>query len=326
MSTKKSQSAGSARAYRLDLKLLNRIERLSETQFVYVMLLPVFALLGTMAIWPLLYTANISLHADNIASADPVGAFVGLENYVRILTGEANLRRPFLDLNTPFTSALPVTLMFTAVAVVAETLLGFAMALILDQEFRGRRWVRVGMILPWTVPIVIQGMIFYLLFQPSLGFLVGPLQNLGLLSGSPLANSQDSLLIVILGDIWKQSAFMALLILAGLQSIDRSLYDVAEMSGASRLQQFRTITFPLVLPTLLVALLFRTIAALKVYGLVETVSSCNTVPTLSCLVISTWNANRYGSAAAIAFVIATIIALLLLFYLQQFRKQEHGGI
>ncbi|WP_424000220.1 carbohydrate ABC transporter permease [Haloarcula salina] len=326
MSTKKSRSAGSTRAYRLDLKLLNRIERLSETQFVYVMLLPVFALLGTMAIWPLLYTANISLHADNIASANPVGAFVGLENYVSILTGEANLRRPFLDLNAPFTSALPVTLIFTAAAVVAETLLGFAMALILDQEFRGRRWVRVGMILPWTVPIVIQGMIFYLLFQPSLGFVVGPLQNLGLVSGSPLANSQDSLLIVILGDIWKQSAFMALLILAGLQSIDRSLYDVAEMSGASKLQQFRTITFPLVLPTLLVALLFRTIAALKVYGLVETVSSCNTVPTLSCLVISTWNANRYGSAAAIAFIIAAIIALLLLFYLRQFSKQEHGGI
>jgi multiple sugar transport system permease protein len=321
-----TQQATAGWSSRPDRVLLNRIERLSDTQFVYLMLVPVFALLGTMAIWPLLYTANISLHADNIASANPVGGFVGLGNYVQILTGEANLRRPFFNLNEPFTSAVPVTLLFTFGAVVVETLLGFAMALLLNQQFRGRRWVRVGMILPWTVPIVIQGMIFYLLFQPSLGFLVPPLQDLGILSGSPLANSQDSLLIIILADIWKQSAFMALLILAGLQSIDRNLYDVAKVAGASKIQQFRMITFPLVLPALLVALLFRTIAALKVYGLAETVAGCNTLPTLSCLVISTWNANRYGSAAAIAFIIAALIGLLLLFYLQKFRNQEHGGL
>nr|WP_217629029.1 sugar ABC transporter permease [Halopelagius longus] len=302
------------------------MERLNETQFVYVMLLPVFALLGTMAIWPLLYTANISLHADNIVSSNPIGDFVGLQNYVRVLTGEASLRRPFFDLDRPFTSAAPVTLIFTFGAVVAETVLGFTMALILDQKFRGRRWVRVGMILPWAVPIVIQGMIFYLLFQPSLGFLVEPLANLGLISEAPLSNSQDSLLIAILADIWKQSAFMALLILAGLQSIDRSLYDVAKMSGATKVQQFRTITFPLVLPTLLVALLFRTIAAVKVYGLVETLSGCNTVPTLSCLVVSTWNVNRFGSAAAVAFIVAAIIGVLLLVYLVQFNDQENGGI
>lgn len=329
MSTGNTSTTESQRSsYRLDLALLDRIERLSETQFIYLMLIPVFLLLGSMAIWPLLFTANLSLHADNVLSPALVGDFVGLQNYVDLLTGSSNsiLRRPFIDLDQPFTSAVPVTIIFTVVAVIVETILGFAMALVLDQEFRGRRFARLIMILPWAVPIVIEGMIFYLMFQPAIGFAVEPLHNLGLISSSPLANSQDALLISIIADIWKQSAFMALLILAGLQSIDRSLYNVAKVEGASRFQRFKTITFPLVLPALLVALLFRTIAALKVYGVVATVASCNTVPTLSCLVVTTWTAHRYGSAAAIGFLVAIAIGLLLLIYLLQFRGEEGGGL
>ncbi|AHG01414.1 ABC transporter permease (plasmid) [Halostagnicola larsenii XH-48] len=322
----RSSTSRDSASYRVDLTTLNWLERRSDTQFVYLMLTPVFALLGTMAIWPLVYTGNISLHADAITSADPVGSFVGIQNYVEILTGQANLQRPFFSLSDPFTSAVPVTLLYTIIAVAVETLFGLAMALILNKQFRGRRWVRVAMILPWAVPIVIQGMIFYLMFQPSIGFAVEPLNELGLISTTPLATSRDGLLIAIIADIWKQSAFMALLILAGLQSIDRNLYDVAKVAGASKLQQFRSITFPLILPALLVALLFRTIGALKVYGLVESTAGCNTVPTLSCLVISLWNANRYGSAAAVAFIIAAVIGILLLGYLVQIRRQGNGGM
>jgi multiple sugar transport system permease protein len=314
--------------YRVDLTLLNSIERLSDTQFVYLMLVPVFVLLGSMAIWPLVRTFEMSLHADSITSSSAVGSFVGLENYVKMFSGKANplLPRPFIDFGQPFTSAVSVTLIFTIVAVIIETVLGFGQALVLDRQFRGRRWVRVGLIFPWAVPVVIQGMIFYLIFQPGVGFAVEPLAQMGLISEAPLSDSKSALLIIIAADIWKQSAFMALLILAGLQSIDRSLYNVAKISGASKFQQFRTITFPLVLPTLLVALLFRTIAALKVYGTIETIANCNTVPSLTCLVVSTWNANRFASAATIAFIIAGIIGISLMAYLLQFRKQEHGGI
>jgi multiple sugar transport system permease protein len=313
---------------RIDLTLLNRIERLSDTQFVYLMLVPVFVLLGSMAIWPLIDTFGMSLHADSITTSDATGEFVGFENYVQMLTGEANalLPRPFLDFSAPFTSAVSVTLVFTVVAVGVETVFGFGMALVLDKNFRGRRWVRVAIILPWAVPIVIQGMIYYLIFTPGVGFAAGPLAEIGLISGAPLADSQSALVVVILSDIWKQSAFMALLILAGLQSIDRDLYNVAKVTGATKLQEFRTITFPLVLPTLLVALLFRTIAALKVYGTVVTISNCNTMPTLSCLVVTTWNANRYASAATIAFIMAAVIGIALVVYLLKLRDLEYGGI
>lgn len=315
-------------AYRPDRAVLNWIERLSDTQFVYLMLVPVLVLLGSMAIWPLVNTFEMSLHADNIVSSDATGGFVGLDNYVKMLSGEANLLlpRPFIDLAQPFASAVPVTVIFTLVAVAVETIIGFGMALVLNKQFRARRWVRVCLILPWAVPIVIQGMIFYLMFTPGVGFAVEPLRQLGLISGAPLSDGQSALIIVILSDIWKQSAFMALLILAGLQSVDRSLYNVAKVTGASKLQQFLTITFPLVLPTLLVALLFRTIAALKVYGTVVTIANCNTLPTLTCLVVTTWNANRFASAATIAFIMAAVIGLALLGYLWKLRGLDYGGV
>ena len=304
------------------------IENLSETQFAYLLLAPALLLFAVIAFWPLLSTFRMSLFADSLTGPDALGRFVGLSNYVELLSGAANpeLTRPFFDLSQPFKSAVTVTFIFTIVSVFFETLIGFGQALVLDQDFRGRRWVRVAVIIPWAVPIVIQGMLFYLLFQPTVGFLVEPLYNLGIFSTTtPQISSVSSMIIVIVADVWKTSAFMALLILAGLQSVDRSLYDVAKVAGASRWQQFKLITFPLVLPTVLVAMLFRTIAAMRVYGLIETVSSCNTVPSLSCLVVSSFSSRQYGSAAAIAFITAAIIGIVVSVYIVKFRDAESEG-
>ena len=321
-----STDTGSGRS--LSLKSPQRwVEGLSDTQFAYLLLLPSLLVFGVVAFWPLLSTFRMSLHADVLYGPSRIGAFVGLQNYVDLLLGNRNaaLPRPFFDLSRPFTSAVTVTVIFTVVSVTFETLLGFGQALILDQEFRGRRWARVAIILPWAVPIVIQGMIFYLLFQPTVGFLVEPLHQLGLFSATPQASSVDSLIIVIVADVWKTSAFMALIILAGLQSIDRSLYDVADAAGASKFERFRTITLPLVLPSVLVAMLFRTIGAMRVYGLIDTVSSCSTVPSLSCLVVQSFSASRYASAATVAFVTAGLIAIVVSVYIIKFADVQGGG-
>jgi len=303
------------------------MENLSDTQFAYLLLTPVLLLLGLIAFWPLYSTFEMSLRADSIVGPSPIGEFVGLDNYVALLTGErsALLTRPFLDISQPFKSALTVTLIFTVVSVFFETLVGFGQALVLDQEFRGRRWVRVAIIIPWAVPIVIQGMIFFLLFQPGIGFLVQPLQDAGIFSGTPLVNSVDSLIIIVVADVWKTSAFMALIILAGLQSVDRSLYDVGRVAGASKWQQFKLITFPLVLPSVLVAMLFRTIGAMRVFGIIETVSSCSTVPSLSCLVVTTFQGSRrYGTSAAVAFITAALIGVVVTVYIVKYADTEGG--
>ncbi|ODR81453.1 ABC transporter permease [Haladaptatus sp. W1] len=303
------------------------IESLSETQFAYLLLLPALLLLGVIAFWPLLRTFEMSLHADSITGPAQIGGFVGFENYVNLLTGKLDtvaLPQPFIDLSNPFKSALIVTFIFTIASVLFETIIGFGQALVLDQDFRGRRWVRVAIILPWAVPIVIQGMIFYLLFQPGIGFGADILHNVVGFSTTPLVNSPEALSIIIVADVWKTTAFMALLILAGLQSVDRSLYDVAKVAGASKWQQFKMITLPLVFPTVMVAMLFRTIAAMRIYGLIQTMSGCSTVPSLSCLVVSTFSVRRYGTASAIAFVTAAIIGIVVTVYIVKFRESAEG--
>jgi multiple sugar transport system permease protein len=318
------------------------MESLSETAFAYFLLAPALLLLTAIAVYPLIQTFGFSLYADKLIGSSRLGEFVGLQNYVALLTGARDYALPSSFLPTftsefPFVtniyqSALMVTLIFTVVSVLFETLIGFGQALILDQDFRGRRWVRVAIIIPWAVPIVIQGMIFYLMFQPNIGFLIGRPQNPALLnqlgplsiSYTPLRNTADSLFLIIIADVWKTTAFMALLILAGLQSIDRSLYDVARVTGATKWQQFKMITFPLILPTVLVAMLFRTIAAMRVYGLIETMAGCTTVPSLSCLVVTTFNNSMYATSATIAFITAVLIGLVVSVYIIKFADTDGG--
>lgn len=312
------------------------MENLGDTGFAYFLLTPPLLLLTLIAFWPLVSTFRLSLFADAITGTANVGPFVGLENYVAVLTGERNalMPAPFLptelSFGALFKSALTVTLIFTIASVFFETLIGFGQALVLNQDFTGRRWVRVAIILPWAIPIVVQGMLFFLLFNPNVGLLVGTSENpallnqLGLLSTTPLANAQDATMIVIIADIWKTTAFMALLILAGLQSVNRSLYDVAKVAGASPWQRFRYITFPIVLPTILVAMLFRTIQAMRVYGIIDSVSSCTTVPSLSCMVVGSFfgGTRLIGTAATVAFITAAIIAIVVSVYIVGYARED----
>ena len=294
------------------------MEGLSDTQYAYLLLIPVFVLLGVVALYPLLRTFELSLFATSIDLTSQ--SFVGVGNYVDLFTGAKNRFLPggttFLPtdfaLNSLLSSALVITIIFAVVSVAFETLIGLGQALILDQDFYGRRWVRAAIIIPWAVPIVIQGMIFFLMFNSNVGFATPPLADLGILAPTNTLNDTASAtFIIIVADIWKTSAFMALLILAGLQSIDRGLYDVAKVAGATKWQQFKLITFPLILPTIGVAVLFRSVQAMRVYGIIDTVSSCTVVPSLSCMVVATFN-TRQGTSAAIAFVTAAIIGIVVM--------------
>ena len=313
---------------RLLARPLNWLETRSEATFAYILLAPAFALLALIAFYPLVDTFRFSLLADQTAAADPFGDFAGLDNYAALLSGEALLPQQFLDPSfaTPLLQqALFVTLAFAVISVLFETALGFGQALILDQDFYGRRWVRVAIIIPYAIPIVIQAMIFYLMFNPTIGFGTEFMQWLGVFGENPLANTTDSFIIVLVGDIWKTSAFMALLILAGLQSVDRQLFDVAKVSGASPWQRFKYITLPLVAPALLVAMLFRTMDAMRIYGLIDATAGCQTVPSMSCLVITALQeTRRWATGSAVAFLTAVVIGLVVVVYLFGLRDQGAG--
>jgi multiple sugar transport system permease protein len=311
--------------------VLTWMENLSEQAYAYLLLIPSMAVLSVIAFWPLIETVKMSLYADELFSSELLGEFVGLSNYVAVLTNQNPLvPRPFLDLSGStgiFQQALIVTVLFAVISVVLETVLGWLMASLMARDYQGRRWVRVAIILPWAIPIVIQGMIFFLLFRPAVGFLTGPLQAIGVFSSTPLQNSADSFIIVTVADVWKTSAFMALLILAGRQSISDSLYDVADVAGATVWQRFRYITLPLVFPALIVAMLFRTMQAMRVYGVIEaTDAGCTTIPSLSCMVVeSMFGATQaYGTAAVAAVLTAVIIGVVVSVYIVALRKAGGG--
>ena len=311
---------------RLLMRPLNWLETQSEEVFAYILLFPAFLLLAVIAFFPLIRTFQFSLLSDQTAAASPFGDFVGFDNYAALLAGDALLPQQFLDpsFETPvLQQALFVTLAFAILSVLFETLIGFGQALVIDQDFYGRRWVRVAIIIPYAIPIVIQAMIFYLMFNPTVGFAADFMQWLGVFGQNPLANSSDSFIIVLVADIWKTSAFMALLILAGLQSVDRGLYDVARVSGASKWQQFKYITLPLVAPALLVAMLFRTMDAMRIYGLIDATAGCQTVPSMSCLVITALQeTRRWATASAVAFLTAVVIGILVVLYMVGLRDTE----
>ncbi|WP_226013329.1 carbohydrate ABC transporter permease [Halomicrobium salinisoli] len=301
------------------------VENLSETKFAYLVLAPTLLIFAAIALWPILYTFQTSLFADSFSQFR--GSFVGLQNYVEIVTGqrEAILIRPFLDLSTPFRSILPTTMIYTVVSVVLITLLGYVQALILNRTFRGRSIVRTAVLIPWAVPIVIQGMIFYLLFIPG-GFGTELLNDLGLVGARPLSDSASTVGIVTLAAIWKRSAYVALIVLAGLQSIDENLYEVAKVAGASRWQQFRLITLPQSIPVLMVAMLLTSIGSMRVYGQIDAISNCSTMPSITCGVVGTFNGSLYGTASALAFITALLIGSVSMIYLVVLSRSRAGGI
>lgn len=311
--------------YRLDKRLLGWLEDADEEYYAYLLLLPVFLYVGAFAIWPLVSTFWMSLHADVMTGA-AVGEFIGIDRYLAIFKGEYDvfLLRPVFDTSNLLQSAIPLTIVFSVISVILTTVIGFGQALVLNTDLRGKTWLRVAIILPWTIPIIIQGMIFRMFFQPGLGSATELLQGLGLFSSAPLADSAEALVVVIIADVWKQSAFMALLILAGLQSIDRELYKVSRVSGATRWQRFRTITFPLVLPILLVAMMFRMISALWIYGPIATITECNVLPSLSCVVVAAFSEGSFGTASSVAFIQAVIVALVLVVFVVQYARASRG--
>jgi multiple sugar transport system permease protein len=216
------------------------------------MVSPAILLIVAVAFFPVAYSVYLSLHDASITS---VGGWVGFDNYAQL----------FRD--SKFTGALLNTAVFTAVSVTIELVLGLTIALGLNQAFRGRGAVRTAVLLPWAFPVVVSALMWRLMLQDQVGIVSYLVQSLGL-ADSPILSDRTSLLIAaILVDVWKTTPFMALLLLAGLQTVPKDVIEAAKVDGAGALRRLFSITLPLLKPTILVALLFRTLEAWGVYDL-----------------------------------------------------------
>jgi multiple sugar transport system permease protein len=218
--------------------------------------------------------------------------------------------------NSEFLDGFRNTLIFTVVSVFLEFMIGLAIALAINRAFRGRGLVRAAILVPWAFPTVISAVMWRLMFQDQVGIIQYVASALNIIS-EPILSDQTLLLIgAIMVDTWKTTPFMALLLLAGLQTIPGDVYEAAKVDGASVMQRFFKITLPLLKPAILVAVLFRTLDAYRIYDLFWAMSN-RELESLSTFVykavrISQLNFPIGNAASVFIFLTAFLLALFFI--------------
>jgi multiple sugar transport system permease protein len=201
--------------------------------------------------YPMAYALWLSLFRYDLRFPDQ-RQFIGLENYLSVLGSQA------------WWQALSNTLLITVGSVSLELVLGFVFALVMHHTLVGRRVVRTALLVPYGIITVVAAMSWRFAFDPATGFVNGLLG----LEGSWLAGRGSAFFVIILTEIWKTTPFMALLLLAGLTLVPLDLLRAARVDGASGPQRFFSITLPLMRPVIMVALLFRTLDAFRIFDTV----------------------------------------------------------
>ena len=272
-----------------------------ERRTAYYMVLPALLIILIVAFFPILYGVVLSLTDSTVTT---FGSFIGLENYVEM----------FQD--PDFLVGLSNTVIFTVVSVTMEFVIGLGIALAVNRAFRGRGLVRAAILVPWAFPTVISAVMWRLMFQPGIGIIQYVAETIGLVSGPVLSDPTLLLISAILIDVWKTTPFMALLLLAGLQVIPGEVYEAARVDGANVWQRFFRITLPLLKGAILVAVLFRTLDAYRVYDLFWAFGA-RELQSLSTYVyegvrISQLQFGPGNAAAVFIFVTAFLIALFFI--------------
>ncbi|MGH2713204.1 MAG: carbohydrate ABC transporter permease [Thermoleophilaceae bacterium] len=279
----------------------------SESRLGAAMMAPSLIVMGLVAAFPIGYAIWLSLNEYSVR-VEGLSRFVGFGNYSEALWGDGK---------DAFWEAFRNTFIFTGISVSIELVLGIAFALAMHQAFRGRAVLRATVLVPWAVLTFGTGLLWRSMFEPNLGFVPSALSALGLPGGDVLWYGEDgwAMATIIFADVWKTAPFMALLLLAGLQVIPEDVYDAAKVDGASAWQRFTRITLPLLRPAILVALLFRTLDALRVFDLPFALTQgSNGTTTLSLHAYNELTRNRLvgeGSAIAVlTFVIVMVVSFL----------------
>ncbi|OOP64929.1 ABC transporter permease [Arthrobacter sp. SRS-W-1-2016] len=262
---------------------------------------PAMIFVGILIVFPLAWTLYLSL-TDSQGSVRSASEFVGLQNYVTVL---ADAER--------FWPAVGRTLSFTGVALACEVVLGMGIALLLWRPFRGERWVRVAILLPLVATPVAVGMMWRLILDPNIGFAN---QLLGLVGvpPQPWLSGQDSALpTTIFMDVWQWTPMVVLILLAGLTSLSDEPDEAARVDGANAVQRFFFVTLPLMMPTLIVAILLRGIDALKTFDILYATKgkgggSFHEVETLNVYAYGlSFDYNQYGLSSAVLILFFMII-------------------
>ena len=275
---------------------------LSEQALGWLLLSPVIVLLLVIVVYPIATLVYNSFFTIKVMEPYLGTPFVGLENFEKAFDDER------------FWGALWNTVLYIVVTVPGSLFVGLGLALLANLPFK-RQWpVRLALLLPWALPLVFVGLIFRWFFDFRLGFVNDALVHLGIGAVPWLTNTIMAKIAICIAIIWKSSSFMALILLAGLQSIPKSLYEAAEVDGADKWTQFREITLPMLAPSIFVALIFRTITAIQTFDIPYAMTGGGpgeSTETLAMYIHKTtldFLDFGYGSALAVLLFILSMIA------------------
>jgi ABC-type sugar transport system permease subunit len=218
-----------------------------------VLVLPTLACIGAVSVYPVLLGLWLSLRNTTLAS--PEDAFIGFNNYQQLFADGA------------FWNAWSHTVEFMGASTLLETVIGLGMALVMSERFLGRGVVRAAVLIPWAIPTVVTSKMFGWLFDGQHGIVNYLLRSAGLIGDNLNWYGSPGLALptIIIADVWKTTPFMALLLLAGLQTIPRSLTEAAAIDGASPWMRFWAVRLPLLAPSLLIAAMFRALDAFRIF-------------------------------------------------------------
>jgi multiple sugar transport system permease protein len=281
-----------------------RSKGIPERRLAILMVAPSMVLIAIVAVWPIIYAIWLSLHeySVRVAGLSRWAGPLGLRNYQNALS------------NPDWWAALEHTLIFTVVSVFFELLIGLGMALCMHEAFKGQGLLRTVVLVPWAVLTVVTAVMWRTMFVSPYGFINTILGTKTVWLGS----EPQALIVIIIADVWKTAPFMALLILAGLQVIPGEIYEAAKVDGASTWQRFSRITLPLLMPAILVALIFRTLDALRIFDLPYVLTGGqNGTSTLSTIAQEAFATNRiYGLGAAMAVLTFIVVMVVSFSYIR----------
>jgi multiple sugar transport system permease protein len=292
-----------------------------EKIFAVSLIVPCFLFVIIFAFYPILYSVYLSLHR-NILSLPHLGQpFVWFENYKDLFNDRVAVH------------SMMNTFFFVFTSTFFELLFGLIIALVINKHFRGRGMVRAAVLVPWAIPTVVSSQMWRFIFNDKYGLFNYILYGSEISQYKAwLADPFFAFSAIVVADVWKTSSFAGLLILAGLQTIPDELYEAARIDGANAWQQFRRITLPLIKPALLIALLFRTMDAFRVFDLVFVMTqggpadSTNVLQFYGYKKIFAEGLMGYGSTISVlVFLITFVVAVVYIRIIGSQLFQEKKG-
>ena len=285
-------------------------DRRSQRRLAYWLIAPAVVLMLAVTGYPILYAFWLSLHRYNLASPADT-AFIGLANYQTILTDKY------------WWTAFFVTLAITVISVAIEFVLGLALALVMHRTIFARGAVRTAILIPYGIVTVAASYSWYYAWTPGTGYLANLLPD----CSAPLTQQIPSLAVIILAEVWKTTPFMALLLLAGLALVPDDLLKAAEVDGAGAWTRLVRITLPLLKPAILVALLFRTLDAFRIFDNIYVLTGgSNDTGSVSILGYDNlFKAFNLGLGSAISVLVFASVAVIAFVYIKLFGAAAPGS-